>query len=114
VVQRHRVVDAVAEERDVLAGAAGNLDDPRLLIGADPGEYGRRLDRGRELIVIDGLKLTAADHAGAVDPDLRAYLGCHQAVVARYDLDLHAEAPELGDGRTGVCLRPVGEGQEAG
>jgi hypothetical protein len=37
-MQRHRVVDPVAQEGHVLAGAAGDLDDARLLIGADPGD----------------------------------------------------------------------------
>ena len=41
MVQRHRVVDPVAEEGHVLAGATGHLDDPRLLVGADPGEHRR-------------------------------------------------------------------------
>ena len=41
VVQRERVVDAVAEERDRRAGVALGAQDAGLLLGADPGE-----DRG--------------------------------------------------------------------
>ena len=112
VVQRHRVVHPVAEVRHVPSGAAGHLDDPRLLIGADPGEHRRGQDRRLELVVVEGLDLRAAAHARAFESDVRAHLGCHQAVVPGDDLHLHAQPLELGDGGAGVCLRTVGEGQE--
>ena len=85
-MERHGVVDAVAEEGYVFSGAAGDLDDPRLLVGADPGEHGGGRDGGFEVVVIERLDLGAAEHAGAVDTDVRAHLGGHQAVVAGDDL----------------------------
>jgi hypothetical protein len=57
VVQRDRVVDPVAEECHVLTGAARDLDDPRLLIGADPREHRRRRDRRREGVIVERLDL---------------------------------------------------------
>ena len=48
VVQRDRVVDAVAHERDVGARAPRDPDQPRLLLGPDTREDRRRRDRRGE------------------------------------------------------------------
>ena len=41
MVERDRVVDAVAEKGDVGAEASLGVDDARLLLGRDTGEDGR-------------------------------------------------------------------------
>ena len=40
-----------------------DLDDPRLLVGADSGEHGRRRDGGGQLVVVEALELGAGQHA---------------------------------------------------
>ena len=112
-VQGDGVVDAVAEEGDVDAGAAGDLDDARLLVGADPGEDRRargwrrpgRRRRARRARRRSGRRST-------VESDVAADLGGDDAVVAGDDLDRDAERGELGDRRAGVGLGPVDEGEE--
>src|SRR5450755_1134883 len=112
-MQRHRVVYSVPEEGHVLSGTTRDLDDARLLIGADPGEYRRDPDRRLEVVVVERLDLDAAENPRAVDPDLRAHLGRDQPVVPGNDLYLDAQPLELRDGGAGVGLGPVGERQEA-
>ena len=112
MVQGHRVVHPVSEERHVFSSATSHLYDPRLLIGADPSEYRRRQDRRFELVVVERPDLGAAEHTRAVDPDIGTHLRRHQAVVPCDDLHLYAELFELGDRGAGVGLRAVGECQE--
>ena len=95
--------------------AAGDLDDPRLLVGADPGEHGRARDgvataRRRRGCSISAPVRTALD----VEPDVAAHLGRDGAVVAGDDLDRDAERSELGDRLAGVGLGRVDEGEEPG
>ena len=57
MVQRDRVVHAVAQERDVDAGAARDLDDARLLLGADAREHRGVRDRRGERVVVECVEL---------------------------------------------------------
>ena len=55
-MQRDGVVDAVAEERDVDARAPRDLDEPRLLVGADAREDRRVGDGGGERVVVEAAR----------------------------------------------------------
>ena len=114
-VQRDRVVDAVAEERDVGAGAPGELDDARLLVGADAREHRRVGDRRGQRLVVEPRRAPAPVRTpSTVDAEVAADLGGDGAVVAGDHLHRDAELGELGDRRAGIGLGPVDEGQKAG
>jgi hypothetical protein len=96
-VQCDGVVDAVAEEGDVGTPSAGELDDARLLVWADPGEHGGVRNHGGERVVIESLELGAGEDRLDVKSDVTADLASHGAVVAGDDLDGDVEPVELDD-----------------
>jgi hypothetical protein len=104
-VQGDRVVDPVAEEGHVRAGAPGHLDQPRLLIGGDPPEDRRPGDRGGERIVVEAIEVSAAQGAVDGEPDVATDLGGDAVGGPRGDGDhasaLLEEALELGVGGGG-------------
>jgi len=59
LVKGHRVVDAVAQKRDVHAEAPLQPDDARLLLGADARKDGGRREALGQLLIVDRLQLGA-------------------------------------------------------
>ena len=93
---------------------ARDLDDARLLLGADAGEDGgvgdrRQRARRRSRCSSSAPVTHLLDRRGRG----RGRPWRRRPVVAGDDLDRDAEVRELGDRRAGVGLRPVDEGQEA-
>jgi hypothetical protein len=85
-MRRHGVVDAIAQEGNVGTARAGELDDARLVVGADACEDGRVRDGRAQRGVVEALELGARAHALDVDADVAADLDGHGAVVAGDDL----------------------------
>ena len=114
VVQRDRVVHAVAHEGDVGAALALHADDARLRLRADPGEDRRRsrspTPSSSSVIASTWAPVERAEH---VQPEVGAHLGRDLRAVARDDLHEDAEAIEAGQRLGRVGLRPVDEHEEA-
>ena len=69
-----------------------DLDDARLLVGADPGEDGRVGMAVGQLVVAQALELGPGQDPADVETDVAADLGGDDAVVAGDDLDRDPEA----------------------
>ena len=114
-VQRDRVVDAVAEERDVGAAAARELDDPGLLIRADPGEHRRAREWRRRARRRRGASSSAPVRTPSTStPMSRQTLAATVPLSPVMTFTAMPELVELGDRRAGVGLGPVDEREEAG
>jgi hypothetical protein len=94
-VQGDRVVDAIAEEGDVGAAAAGDLDDPGFLVGADPGEHGGVADRGGEGVVVEPFQLGAGVDLLDVQADVAADLAATMGLSPVMTLTVMPRAPSL-------------------
>ena len=101
VVQRDRVVDAVAEESDRRAEGSLGLDQPRFLLWGDAREDRRVRQRGCELRVVELIELGAGERPVDGEADVGADLLRDAVVVAGDDLHLHVEAPEPVERRRG-------------
>ena len=112
-VQRHRVVDTVAHVGHVDAGASGDLDDARLLVGADSSEHRGVGDCRGEGIVVETVHGDSGQDSLDAEADVVAHLRRDGSVVAGDDLDGNADPVEFGDRFAGVGLRSVDEGQVA-
>ena len=93
--------------------APRHLDDPRLLIGTHPGEHTRRRIARAEHVVVHARRCSAPVSTIPASTPI-----CRQTVAATVPLSpvmIFTSIPELvqpRDGRAGVELRPVDEGQK--
>src|SRR6266487_4346765 len=108
-MESDRVVDAIAEEANVLAERALSEDDARFLLGSDARED-RRLRQGvAKRVLVHRRELGAGQDAAGLEPELPAELGGDLAVVAGDDLDRDTKAREARERLTRLCLDRIGE-----
>jgi hypothetical protein len=113
LVQRERVVHAVAEESDRSAAGSEGGDDPALLLGRDAREYGDALHLVAQRRVIELVHLGAGHHPSTGHPQLLTHPLRDLPVVARGDPHVHAEGREPGQGLRRARFGRVNEADEA-
>ena len=95
--------------------AARELDQPRLLLGPDPGEDRRARDRGGERVVVERVELGAGQRRRRPSrPMSRQTLPATVPLSPVMIFTSMPSASQLGDRGAGVGLRPVDEREEAG
>ena len=113
-VERDRVVDPVAEERDVAIRGPMGPDQSRLLLGADPGEDRRVANAGPEGLVVELVDFGASQDASNLQTEVTADLLGDERVVAGHDLDEDPEVREALERRRRIGFRPIEEDEVAG
>jgi hypothetical protein len=84
--------------------ATGDLDDPRLLLRADPGEDRGVRDRLGERVVVEPFEIRAASHLAGIAPDVSAQPRRRRCGSREDDLTTCGEVVELADGDDVVDL----------
>ncbi len=112
MVECHRVVHAVSEERDIGSVQSLHADDPRLRRRADSREDRRLADRDPECLVVHRIDLRARQRDNAPESEIATHLYCNLPAVSRDHLDRDPEPIEACKRRGGVSLGLIDEHQE--
>ncbi len=112
-VERRGVVDAVPHEADHVIAVPERGNDPSLLIGIDPGKQVDVVDPGDQRGIGELGDLGAGHDPVRPEADGPGDMRDHCAMVARNDLDGHAERAESLDGRGRIRLRRICEDAKA-
>jgi hypothetical protein len=92
-----RIIDAVAEIADRMAGPLQGADDALLLLGIDlDEEIGARREMPERLI-LEFCQLLAGDHRLRIEPHRVRQMPCDIPIVAADHLDADAERGEVAD-----------------
>ena len=112
-MQGRRIVDAVAEIADGVAGPLQGADDPLLLLRVDlDEEIGPRREVPQRL-VLERRELFAGEHRLGVEADGLRQMRRHVAIVAADHLDADAEPVEVVDRALRIRLGRVVEDEKA-
>ena len=109
VLQRQRVVDAVAGHRDHVTLRLERADHGALLLRRDPAEHPVLLEHLRHLVLVLGKLAGVVAAARVVEADTRGDRGDGPRVVARDHPQLHSLRGEVGEGLRRVGPHLLGE-----